>query len=221
MTRTAKLLAGAAFAAFAGTALPTQAATIIQDGNFDVPPAVNPFAEYFSGAVFGGLTNNVWSVSGNSIDLVGNYWVAPTAGGGSVDLNGGDAGGLSQAFTLGSGGTYQLSFYLSGNPDGGDPLKSLAVSVGDVSSQIYTFTTGANSRGDMQYILETLTFHADAGANVLSFLSQNTNSPFGAVIGGISIASVPEPATWMMLILGFGLTGSLLRKNRGTGLIAA
>lgn len=221
MTRTAKLLAGAAFAAFAGTALPTQAATIIQDGNFDVPPAVNPFAEYFGGAVFGGLTNDVWSVSGNSIDLVGNYWAAPTVGGGSVDLNGGDTGGISQAFAVGAG-TYQLSFYLSGNPDGGLGTKTVEVKVGDQDMMVPYTITAANSLSDMNYTLESIIFHSSGGGDILSFLSQDAGH-FGAVIGGISIASVPEPATWMMLILGFGLTGSLLRKNRGKsiGLIPA
>jgi len=213
MTRSAKLLAGAAFAGLLGAALPAQAAILV-DGNFDNPPVLNPFLTQFGGATFGGPTNNAWTVLSQSIDEIGSYWQNPVAGGGSVDLDGEMPGGISQSFTL-TGGTYQLSFYLSGNPDGGDPTKSVAVSVGDVSNQLFTYTTGTNSHADMQYVLETLTFHAGAGTNVLTFLSQDAaDSPFGAVIGGISIASVPEPATWMMLILGFGLTGTMLRKGR-------
>jgi choice-of-anchor C domain-containing protein len=219
MTRSAKLLASAAFAAFAGTALPASAAILV-DGNFDNPPVLNPFLTQFGGATFGGPTNNAWTILGHSVDEVGTYWQNPVAGGGSVDLDGELPGGISQSFTLG-GGTYQLSFYLSGNPDGGDPSKSVAVSVGDLSNQLFTYTTGTNSRADMQYVLETVTFHAGAGTNVLSFLSQDVATPYGAVIGGISIASVPEPATWAMLILGFGGIGMMLRKNRVRGSMLA
>jgi len=34
-------------------------------------------------------------------------------------------------------------------------------------------------------------------------------------------AAVPEPATWAMMILGFGLAGSALRRRRSLGLLAA
>jgi choice-of-anchor C domain-containing protein len=212
MTRSTKLLAGAAFLSLLGAALPAQAAIVV-DGNFDNPPVLNPFLTQVGGITFGGPTGTAWTILGNSVDEIGSYWQNPTAGGGSVDLNGGDAGGISQAVTLG-GGTYQLSFYLSGNPDGGDPLKSLAVSIGDLSNQIFTFTTGTNSHADMQYVLESVTFHAGAGTNVLSFLSQDAGTSYGAVIGGISISAIPEPATWTMLILGLGGIGMMLRKNR-------
>jgi hypothetical protein len=228
MTRSAKLLAGAAFLGLLGTALPASAAILV-DGNFDDPPLPNPFLTKAGGTTFGGGSGTAWTILGDSIDEVGNYWQAPVAGGGSIDLDGAAAGGISQAFNV-AAGTYILSFSLSGNPDNGttpaDPLKSVAVSVGDVSNQVFTYTTGTNSHGDMQYALETLTFTSTGGGDILSFLSQDAaDSSFGAVVGGISIAfaPVPEPATWMMLILGFGLTGSLLRKNRGKsiGLIPA
>src|SRR5262249_51465311 len=123
MTRSTKLLAGAAFLGLLGAALPASAAILV-DGNFDNPPVLNPFLTQVGRLTFGGPTNNAWTILGASVDEVGTYWQNPTAGGGSVDLNGGDAGGISQSVNLG-GGTYQLSFYLSGNPDGGDPLKSL------------------------------------------------------------------------------------------------
>jgi choice-of-anchor C domain-containing protein len=213
MSRSTKLLAGLAFAATLGAAIPASATTIIQDGNFDNPPVLNPFLEHFGGSSFG--TGNIWQVLGGSVDEVGTYWNNPVAGGGSVDLDGLAPGGISQAFTTGAG-TYKLSFYLSGNPDGGDSTKSVAVSVGNVSNELFTYdVTGANNHADMNYVLESLIFTSAGGGDVLTFLSQDAlDSPYGAVIGGISISSVPEPATWMMLILGFGLTGSLLRLGR-------
>jgi len=217
MSHSAKFLSGLAFAALLGTAAPAAAATVIQDGNFDNPPVLNPFQTQFGGNFFG--TGNVWQVLGQSVDEVGTYWTNPVAGGGSVDLDGEMPGGISQAFTTGAG-TYKLSFYLSGNPDGGISTKSVAVSVGDVSNQLFTYdVTAANSRANMNYVLESLIFTSTGGGDILTFLSQDAlDSSYGAVIGGISISSVPEPATWMMLILGFGLTGSLLRLGRARGL---
>ena len=206
----ARILAAAALAAgFAFT--PAQAATIIKDGNFNDPLAPGAFVEPAGGSFFG--TGNVWQVTGDSVDVIGNYWTAPTPGGGSVDLAGAAPGGISQAFNVGAG-TYQLSFYLSGNPDGGIGIKTVEVKVGDKDITVPYTVTGANSRTDMDYVLETLVFQSSGGGDVLSFLDQDKNNPFGPVIGGVSIAAVPEAATWMMMILGFGGIGMMLRARR-------
>lgn len=37
---------------------------------------------------------------------------------------------------------------------------------------------------------------------------------------GFALAPVPEPATWAMLIVGFGLAGSALRRRRQAGVVA-
>ncbi len=52
-------------------------------------------------------------------------------------------------------------------------------------------------------------FRADDFELVLFTLDPVVNPPGG---GGV----VPEPATWAMLILGFGCTGSLIRRRRAT-----
>jgi len=210
MSRSTKLLAGLAFAAALGAAIPASAATIIQDGNFDDPLVSGNFATLTGGSFFG--AGNVWQVTGASVDVIGNYWVPPASGGGSVDLDGNAPGGISQAFTTGAG-TYQLSFYLSANPDGGLFTTNVEVKVGDLDTIIPYTVTAANSRGDMQYDLETLIFHT-GGNDALSFASLDKDSPFGPVIGGVSIASVPEPQIWTMLILGFGGVGMMLRASR-------
>jgi hypothetical protein len=33
----------------------------------------------------------------------------------------------------------------------------------------------------------------------------------------ISVAAIPEPASWAMLIAGFGLTGAVMRRRRQAG----
>jgi hypothetical protein len=212
----AKFLAAAAL--FTAFDLPAHAATILQDGNFNDPLVSGTFTTVGGGSSFG--AGNVWQVTGNSVDVIGTYWTPPTAGGGSVDLDGNAPGGISQGFTVGAG-TYKLTFSLSGNPDGGLSTKNVEVKVGSLDMVIPYTVTAANSRIDMNYDLETLIFHSTGGGDVLSFTSQDSASPFGPVIGGVAIASVPEPATWMMLILGFGGIGFMLRQARRREALAA
>lgn len=209
MVRARILAAAALTAGFAFT--PAQAATIIKDGNFNDPLVAGTFQTVTGGNFFG--NGNAWQVLGSSVDVIGSYWVPPTLGGGSVDLDGNAPGGVAQAFNV-AAGTYTLSFYLSGNPDGGLGTKNVEVKVGNQDITVPYTVTGANSRSDMQYALETLTFTSTGSGDVLSFLSQDKDSPFGPVIGGISIAAVPEAATWIMMILGFGGIGMMLRSQR-------
>jgi choice-of-anchor C domain-containing protein len=204
------LLTGALLAA--GLALSSAAhASIVLDGDFTSPSGGGSYetygAAYTNGAIMG-----PWTVTGDSVDLIGGYWQAPNNVGGSVDLDGLDPGGITQNLTL-SAGSYVLSFYLSGNPDGGLAAKSVDVSVGGVN-QTFTYTTGANSHGNMMYALETLPFTVSGSSTLLSFTSLDINSPYGPVIGDVSVNAVPEPATWAMMLIGFGAIGYGVRLRK-------
>ena len=163
----------AASSAFAG-------ANLVVDGNFDSPSGGGSYTTYADGASFG-----PWSVTGASVDLIGGYWQAPV-GGGSVDLDGDAPGGINQVLKLTSGKTYDLSFYLSGNPDGSPTTKSVAVSIGNLD-QTFTYTLAGNTHSNMMYQLETAQFMAGS-TNTLSFTSNDVNSPYGPVIGGVTVA---------------------------------
>jgi hypothetical protein len=211
MLRTRIFAAAALAAGFAFT--PAKAAVIL-DGNFNDPLASGTFQTVTGGNFFG--NGNVWGVIGNSVDVIGNYWQAPPTGGGSVDLSGNDTGAIAQMFNV-AAGTYKLSFYLSGNPDGGVGQRAVDVLVGG-QSQLFTYNvTAANSRSDMDFALESLIFTSNGTNDILAFLGQDAG-PYGAVIGGVSIAAVPEAATWMMMILGFGGIGMMLRGRRQASL---
>jgi len=58
------------------------------------------------------------------------------------------------------------------------------------------------------------------GPTTLSFTSGDSGTPFGAVIGGVSVAAVPEPASWAMLLMGIGMIGGGLRAVRRKNAIA-
>lgn len=66
-------------------------------------------------------------------------------------------------------------------------------------------------------------FHA--GVNSLDFIMENTNSwgPTGIRVEmtGTASAGVPEPATWAMMLVGFGGLGALLRRRRSEAALLA
>ncbi len=181
--------------------------TII-NGNFATPPVPGGFATYNGGST--AITG--WTVTGNSVDLIGSYWQAPPLGGQSVDLDGNRPGGLSQMLATVAGDTYTIGFELSGNPDSGPATKILDVTAGS-ASRVYDYTIGANTHANMMYVKELFSFTATSGTTLLSFTSQDpSNSAYGPVIGNVAV--VPEPVSAALLGSGLFALG-LVRRRRG------
>lgn len=202
MKFTKSLLALAvATSAFGAQAAP--APNLIQNGSFESTVVTSPYTTLTSG-----LTG--WNIVTGNVDLIGNYW-APSDGNQSLDLNGTTAGSISQTFATTSGQKYHISFDLAGNPDGGDPLKTLLVSI---SPQVfYSFNTTNQSKVNMGWTTNGFDYIATANTATLYFLSMQ-NSAYGPALDNVSVTAVPEPESYAMLLAGLGLMGAIARRRK-------
>jgi hypothetical protein len=206
---------------------PLAAHAQIADGGFEAKGSAGTIEN-------GGAPVNRYCYDGMSF---GNGSCASTAtwnGSGVVASHNGDWGGtaaqsgdyfafvqgsqtLSQSFTIGTGGSFDLSWFDAGRTNNGGP-QSYTVSLFDGLNSIAlgTFTTDhfdwiGQSSGKLAL---------GAGNYTLTFQGLS-NEDRTAFIDNVSVAGVPEPAAWGMLIGGFGLAGAAMRRRRGEGSLSA
>jgi len=151
--------------------------------------------------------------------------LSPNSGGNFVGLDGDSQaqGEISQTLSgLIVGKTYTLTFDWAAaqlRNRTGATTEQLAVSFGG-----QTFNTGVlnvASGGFSGWNTVTMFFTPTATTQTLSFLSIGT--PVGlppiAALDSV-VLTVPEPATWAMMLVGFGGIGAMIRRRRHT-LVAA
>lgn len=183
-----------------------QATTIFNNG-FNADPVPGVYQTISNGNPLG-----PWTVGG-SVDWIGGYW-QPAEGDGSVDMSGNNAGTLSTVLNTIAGQTYVLSFYLAGNPDGGNGTKTLNVQVGSLNQDFY-FSTVGHSETSMGWLLQTVNFVA-TNNSALTFTSLDTNA-YGAALDGVVVSSstaVPEPASCALVLTGLAGVIALIRRRR-------
>jgi hypothetical protein len=147
-----------------------------------------------------GLTNS--PNGGNFIAADGAYEVAP----------------ISQTIVgLVPGQAATLTFYWAGAQQSGytgATTDQWEVSLG--TQTLYTPVTDLVSEGFSGWMTETMTFTPTASTEVLSFTAIGTPSgvpPF-ALLDGVSLTEVPEPASWALVVSGLAMLIFYVRRRR-------
>ncbi|MFI2184246.1 choice-of-anchor C family protein [Streptomyces sioyaensis] len=155
------------------------------DGSFETPE-VKPstFDEFAAGQSFG-----PWKVARGTVDLIGaGYWQA-AEGDQSLDLNGNDAGAVSQTFTTKPGTRYTVTYSLAGNPelDQVPPLKTGKVLIDGQNVQDLSFDVTGKTKRNMGYVRRQVTFVATGPSTTLTFASTTLHSATGPVIDDVTV----------------------------------
>lgn len=168
-----------------------------------------------SGAATEFGTLQLWGPnSGSANGLTGT---SPT--GGNFVASDGAYGTAPITQTIGGltvGAQYQLSFYWAAAQQkgwDGTTTENWTVSFGN---QSYTTATVTNaSHGFVPWQQQVYSFTASAVSQTLSFLAAGTPSgtpPF-SLLDGVVLTAAPEPASWLLMLVGLGGLGVLMRRR--------
>ena len=155
-----------------------------------------------------------------SVDLVGatdDFAYLAYNGGVSLDLDGTTGTGFSPAGEIQSvatlaAGDYTVSFLLAGNLRGATN-QTTRVSIG---SQFFDITPSSNAQ---PYTLYTELFRNASGK--VDFMESGPADQQGNLLDNIVVTTgVPEPATWAMMLIGFGAVGSAMRRRKESAALA-
>jgi len=149
--------------------------------------------------------------SSNALLLSGTLTTDPTVN----DL----AGGIHSNTITGMTGTYLgQSITFAPNPNAPAPF---TVSTFTANDQL--LLNGATLLDDFGLVFQSAAAPGDGYANLLgvgpgeyAILTANR----GFIVGNFTIAQVPEPATWAMMLIGFGAIGLSLRFRRNRRALA-
>lgn len=218
-----------AFAALLASTASVANAVNLVNGSFEDTTGFVPPSNDTMSLAGGSTVMNGWTVTGDSLAWIGPtnpFLLAASNGSYFLDLTdytaGAPFGGVSQVLNTLAGHSYLVSFDLgSSNHWGGQ--SGLQVSAAGTSASFLSTTTPDVNTWESK----SFTFNATGATTTLSFLGNLGVNYIGLDNISISdlglVGAVPEPATWLMMLLGIGALGAALRrpKTAPTGAWAA
>lgn len=200
-----KLFALGAIASIAiATAAPASAQNLVTNGGFEQYTALNAENEPFAG----------WTQTANH--LHSSIYVGASGANSANAAAFGSVGGapdtLSQALSTAAGATYSFSFKVRNAVDGGD---GLTASFGGQK----VFDLATVKQGSLASYT-AFSYSLVAASNLTTISFTGFDGPSHLFLDDVSVTLVsaasaaPEPATWGLMILGFGAAGVALRRSR-------
>ncbi len=125
-----------------------------------------------------------------------------------LEVNANRLGSVSQIVSgLTPGARYDFGWSMAGRNGGGAQALDVAVDgviVGQMASSGFT-----------GWLSSVQQFTATATTAKINFASRNAggNASYGNLVTNVSVGAVPEPASWAMMIAGFGLIGHAMRRR--------
>lgn len=199
-------------------AIPAAAAGFV-DGGFEAQGSADPAIAEFSYCVFVGepgcsISNVPWlgaTSSGLARTDAGDIQEGAALSGSYVGFVGG-GGALAQGFTVQADGYYRLSWFdrlLDPTLAGG-----YAALLGRVADEDYKVDLGTNVETD-RWTRRTLAplFLKKGDEAIVAFVSLDGESGGATLFDNVTLSAVPEPASWTMMIAGFGFIGAAMRRR--------
>jgi len=183
-----------------------------------------------------------WTVkAGQRVDLMHNGDAGTTGSGGYVDLDGTPGPGqifTKQVFSYNAGDRITIDFSMSGNqrvttPEtwytglfdlnpAGNSVTNRVVSVNNTPlalpnlNNLQSLTTAVTFIGVLHFDPTEVAFNVTHAGSGVFYFGSTSSDGFGPLLDNVSISidGVPEPATWGLVLAGFGLAGAALRRRR-------
>jgi len=188
-------------------------AQLVTNGGFEEPNVTNPCCITSPPTDIPGwiATPNVNVVNGTFSSSPPNTNLA-LEGTQYLDLVGeGGTGSIQQDITTVVGQWYTLSFIYSHNLFAGLTSASADVYLNNVLFASITHTGG--NTGNLAWQTFAKDFLATSTTTNLKFVNTVGSTNEGVFLDAISVAGVPEPATWAMMLFGFAGIGMAMRRS--------
>jgi len=156
------------------------ASNLVTNGSFESDSCSGGFETLTAGST----AISGWTVTSGTVDWMCTLWESQD-GERDLDMTGYSDGTITQDIVTESGKIYTMTFWMAGNPAGGNPIKSMTVSA-DSTSETYTFDTTGKSFTDMGWVQKTLVFIADDASTTLTFTS-NGDTFYGPTLDNVSV----------------------------------